>query len=209
MSLINDALKRASESKPPPTTEAGAPLRLAEHRRANEWPLFVLPVLALVILGVAGWFFYKGWDDRRLPGSNPRPTAISARETSAEKSSVAEFSQTPNSPAKPPVSPANATQIGRNAPGVSPAERPATNSAVPTNVSLLSNSSVAAAEPPKPTFPMLKLQGVFFRPSSPSVLINSKTVSVGEKVAGAKVLRIERDSVTVEWNGETKVLTLD
>jgi hypothetical protein len=41
------------------------------------------------------------------------------------------------------------------------------------------------------------------------VLINSKTVGIGEKVAEAKVLAISRESVTLEWNGETKVLTLE
>jgi hypothetical protein len=67
----------------------------------------------------------------------------------------------------------------------------------------------ASVDPPKPTFPPVRLQGVFYRAQNPSVMINSKTVKVGDKLGSVKVLAITRDSVTLQWNGETKVLTLE
>lgn len=61
---------------------------------------------------------------------------------------------------------------------------------------------------PAPTFPTLKLQGVIWNPQRPSVVINGKSLFVGEKVERAIVTAIESDSVTVVWNGEQRVLTL-
>ena len=40
-------------------------------------------------------------------------------------------------------------------------------------------------------------------------MLNARTAYVGDKIANVKVVAITRDSVTVEWNGETRVLTLE
>lgn len=63
--------------------------------------------------------------------------------------------------------------------------------------------------PPKPTFPELKLQGIFYRLNNPTALISGKNVHVGELVQGVKVMAIERNSVTLEMKGERRVLSLD
>ncbi len=62
---------------------------------------------------------------------------------------------------------------------------------------------------PAAAFPDLKLQGIFFRLSKPSVLISGRTLYVGEKVMGAKVVEIDRLNVTMEFNGQKKVLSLE
>ena len=67
----------------------------------------------------------------------------------------------------------------------------------------------APAVASKPEFPALKLQGIFYRASDPSVLINGRTLLIGDSVEQAKILKIERESVTLEWNGQTKVLSLE
>jgi hypothetical protein len=84
-----------------------------------------------------------------------------------------------------------------------------------------SPASVAPASPPAPvvagstpstpssppnTFPKLSLQGIYYRPSRPSAVINSKTVFVGDRVQQAKILAIDRYEVTVQWNNEVRVL---
>jgi hypothetical protein len=71
--------------------------------------------------------------------------------------------------------------------------------------------SVAPAAPPvpKPEFPTLKLQGIFFRQSNPSVLINGKTLRTGERIEGVRIIKIERDNVTLEWSGQTRVVMMD
>jgi hypothetical protein len=44
--------------------------------------------------------------------------------------------------------------------------------------------------------------------SNPSVLINGHNLHVGDIVSGARVVRIERESVTVEMSGQKKVIIL-
>lgn len=64
----------------------------------------------------------------------------------------------------------------------------------------------AAPEPVSTTFPVLTLQGIYFKPSNPSAVINSRTVRVGDRIASAKVLAIDRHEVTVQWNQEVRVI---
>ena len=197
MSLINDALKRASQNKPPaaPSSEPERPLQPVEYTRRSGVPFLLVPVV-LLVLGLAGWFFFKGWQAQRAVNSLSPKLAVAARKL-------------------PPATPTNAVA---QAPVQSASLKTNTEtnlSALPTEVkspaptALTTNVPVAAAEPAKPSFPAVRLQGIFYRLNRPSAMINSKTVSVGEKVANTKVLAINRDSVTLEWNGETKVLTLE
>ncbi len=200
MSLINDALKRASKANPPPPSspnQVEAPLLPAEHRRPSASRL-LWPLLGLV-LASAVWFFVKGWQAGNVGNLSANQTPVLAREPviinypGTLKNSAAQVSTSQNqartnvSAARP--APANSTGLA------------AVNSA--TSV------PATAVEPAKPSFPPVRLQGIFYRPKNPSVMINSKTLLVGEKVAKVKVLAITRDSVTLEWNGETKVLTLE
>lgn len=81
------------------------------------------------------------------------------------------------------------------------------------------NARVEATPPPvtnvpatvaavAPVFPTLKLQGIIWNPKRPSVVINGKSLFVGEKVERAEVMSIDQESVKVLWNGEERVLTL-
>ena len=53
-----------------------------------------------------------------------------------------------------------------------------------------------------------RLQGIFYRTSGASALIDAETVFIGDTVAGARVTAIDRASVTLERDGQTQVLTL-
>ncbi len=55
----------------------------------------------------------------------------------------------------------------------------------------------------------MKLTGIFFRKNNPLALISGKTVGVGDEINGIHVSKIEKDRVTVEWNGQTKELCVD
>ena len=59
-----------------------------------------------------------------------------------------------------------------------------------------------------PTKGQLKVQGIFYRERDPSAIINGQTVTVGDRIGTAKVVAIERQSVTVEIAQERKVLSL-
>ena len=198
MSLINDALKRANEVQPPtpPPAEAGPPLRPAEHKPRAAWPIVVFPAVALFVLALAGWFLVKGYYAAQQLSENRVP--VSARESANQATS----SNQPTAILIPTSNTVN-NQTSRSA-----SERPMTSNSGPSEVIVdtkPTNAESVVTEPPPPTF---KLQGIFYRPSRPSAMVNSKTVFVGDKVGQAKVLAIGRDSVTLQSEGETKVLTL-
>ncbi len=60
----------------------------------------------------------------------------------------------------------------------------------------------------KPGVAGLKLQGVFFSKWKPAALINGKAVYRGELIQGVKVVAIERDGVTLEFEGKKTELKL-
>jgi hypothetical protein len=57
-------------------------------------------------------------------------------------------------------------------------------------------------------FPPLQLQGIFFRPSNPSALINGRTLFIGDYIGEVKVVAIDHRSVKVELEGATKTIPL-
>ena len=68
----------------------------------------------------------------------------------------------------------------------------------------------APAEPESAAqdFPSLKVQGASFGTTNPSVIVSGKTIFVGDKIERAKVVSIERQSITLEAGGQTKVFYL-
>lgn len=66
---------------------------------------------------------------------------------------------------------------------------------------------VPQAEPPAPK-PLYKLQGIFWRPSTPSAVVNGKTVFVGDRVETARVTAIDQNSVTLAVDGESTALVI-
>jgi MSHA biogenesis protein MshK len=174
MSLINDALKRASKSPPPPPVDAGAPFRPAEQPRRSPVLVPAISLIALVIFGLAGWFLYRGWRASHAAAAGGAKTTVAARE---------------NAEARRPGS--LATNLSATA------------------TALASTNALAAAAASQAAVPPYKLNAIFYRTRNPSVVINSKTLYIGDKVAQAKVLAIDRESVTLEKGGQTNVLTLE
>jgi len=64
-----------------------------------------------------------------------------------------------------------------------------------------------AIAPARP-FPKLSLQGVTYTKQNPSVLINGKTLRVGERILEATIVQIGPHGATVEFDGQFKALTL-
>ena len=188
MSLINDALKRATQAQPPsstPAPEPDTPMRPAEPPHGSVGlPVYFMPVLLFVVAG-ACFFIVQGWDAKRQSGLYPDPITIHARETSSGAPDTA--------------------AIAAQDKGAQPVQA--------DRQFALNDSPTATPGAPKAAIdeepaPSLRLQGIFYRPSKPSAVINSKTVYVGDAIAGGKVQSITRNSVTLIVEGETKVLTL-
>ena len=53
-----------------------------------------------------------------------------------------------------------------------------------------------------------RLQGILYRKSKPSALINGQTVFVGDNISGGRVVAIDSQSATLEISGQQKVLKL-
>ncbi len=187
MSLINDALKRASKAPPPPPPiDGGSAFRLAEQPVRSLVPALAISLIALAIFGLAGWFLYRGWQASRAGASSRAKTTVAARETAGDNRAGNESSLSALNSVKPHA-PSQTTSTAGTA----------------TNV------ASATADPTKPALAPLKLNAIFYRAGNPSVVVNSKTLYIGDKAAQAKVLAIDRESVTLERGGQTNVLTLE
>ncbi|HXG48141.1 MAG TPA: hypothetical protein VNO52_10995 [Methylomirabilota bacterium] len=56
--------------------------------------------------------------------------------------------------------------------------------------------------------PEIKLQGIFFRKSGATAMIDGQTVAVGDWIGGVQVTAIDKKTVTVEMGGTSRVLKL-
>jgi hypothetical protein len=179
MSLINDALKRASQSDRNRPSQAALPrpMQPVDTARASRF-LWVLPVIVAVALVLAGWFFWKWWEaSHPAVAADPAPVPVA--------NAVVAATPPPATPVPPPPAPVAAP----------PAKAP---EPIPT---------APIAEPAWPM--ELTLKGIFYNKTSPRALINGKTVGPGESIGGVLVARIETDRVVVEWNGRSKELLLE
>ena len=191
MSLINDALKRARnkvQGTNAPVSDP-APMQPVEQRRPVGLPIYFMPVLLFVVAG-ACYFIVKGWDAKRQAGFYPQPVTIQARELESLKTE-----STAGGEKDYPIPTNRNFSLNDHSP--SRATQPKAAAGAPVQV-----------DSPEATQSSFKLQGIFYSAKSPSAVINSKTVYVGDTIANAKVKAIGRQSVTLEQDGETKVLTL-
>jgi hypothetical protein len=181
MSLINDALKRASQSDRNRPSSAAAPARLqpVAARRSSVLP-WVVGLMVVVVLALAGWFFSQWWN-----ASRPSSVAAIAPTPKVEPVMVL------------PPAPAPAPPVARLEPG------PAVIQPAPA-------AAPVPSAPVEPKWPVaLTLKGIFFSKSNPHALINGRTVGPGDTIGGVLVAKIESDRVRVEWNGQTKELVME
>ena len=84
----------------------------------------------------------------------------------------------------------------------------ATVAKVPTPAVVTTAAPIVVAPAPPVKFPPLRLQSIFYRPANPSVMINGKTLFVTDEINGVKVADIQPSSVTLVLSSQTNVLTL-
>jgi thioredoxin-related protein len=69
-------------------------------------------------------------------------------------------------------------------------------------------ATVAAAAPKKPDA-QPKLQGILYSASRSSVVLDGRSCEEGETIHGMRVIKIERDKVTVEFQGKIEALEMN
>jgi len=185
MSLINDALKRASKTDRDRarSTETHASMQPVAERPGGSLSLVLAGVVVLA-LGLAGWFFWQWWNASHPP-------------TSVQREIVTTVTPAPvvQKVAPPPVVTPPPAKVA--APAPAPVPEPAPAPAPP-------------AKPALVAWPVeLKLMGIFFSKTNPRAIINGKTLVVDDEIQGIRVTKIEHDQVTVEWNGQVKKLVME
>ena len=226
MSLINDALKRAREAEQQRTqkTPPAPPLEPADHaappRRAGR---IVVTVLLLATLGFAALGL-----SRWAGSSGGVPASGTSNEVAAASLSSPKTVATPAERLAIPTGTnlmARQGSVPHSDPSAAPAPAsPASSSPPATDLRAAIPESIQAEPPGSPgedastavqpvaeveaRFPELKLQSIVFRLRNPSVVIDGEMLGVGDTVKGARVAKIERHAVTMEWQGQTNVLRL-
>jgi hypothetical protein len=175
---------------------------------AKSSPLSVLLAAGgLVSLLLAGWLFWQLWNARNKPGS-----IVVAANTAPPVAShvmpppVAAPKSAPVTPAAP-ANPASAPVVVAATPVAAPPVVAPPVAAPPVVVPPVAPPSAARDNPI--AWPVeMKLNAIFFSKTNPRVLINGNLYGTGDEIQGVVLKKIEKDEVTVEWNGHSKVLTI-
>jgi hypothetical protein len=218
MSLINDALKRASQAQKMRGTPVatGGPLQpVASDSSSRNVLKVVAPLVAVALLATAGWFTWQWWKHRPAAGS---------AQTAATPVGVSKPAETNAASASAPTTAKlviNTNLVVRPAPGA--VAKAAPTAGVPIPAKAATTPAPVVTAPPAPSanvaavapsvslpveFPTLKLQGIYYRMTKSSVLINGQHLYVGDSLGNVKIVAIDRQSVTLEYKGQKKVLAL-
>jgi len=210
MSLINDALKRATKLK-------GASNQLQPVFGKKQGPSkAVLIGGAAVVVGLAGWLGLKYFG-----GSKP-PVEVAAGPGKPEVRAT--FT---NAPLNNPVTTASNTfqaVSNLNSQGAEIVATMVTNPVVAppvvetgaTNAAPVAEPVDVAVTPPPPPvdikqptpFPAVRLQAIFFRTNNSIVRINGRSVKQGDMIDGVRIGAIEPSAVELEFRGVVKSLAL-
>jgi hypothetical protein len=188
MSLINDALKRASQSDKSRPAQARLPRPMqpvATPPRGGDSSPWLVAAMAVAGTGlaVALVFFLT---QRNAVRSIAAPVPIQP-----VKQTVAQA---------PPPAPTPAPIVQKPLPPPEATTPPPAVSAVPVII-----PPVAALE----VFPTnLTVKAIFYSKINPRALVNGRTVETGDKIGDVLVTGIMSDRVFVDWKGQSKVLMM-
>ena len=206
MSLINDALKQARQNPTSKPGTAPTPLQPSGTRRRAGRSIFLVPLI-LVLVAAGSWCWLKWWEGQLTDRRVSQPVQIAARTKTKLASESSPTLTNPPEPMTLAIIPLAGSGVSNRPPAVAANDTNvvAASPVVSTTASGPTNLVIA----PPATFPVLKLQGIFYSATRPSAFINNQAVFVGEKILQARVIAIGRQGVTVFWNGQTKMLNLE
>lgn len=236
MSAINDALRRASSAAksgsaspltpmpveprdqlaPPPVAEAPPPVAeearpaigavppLLRPQPAKKGSKLLLVLIVLVVLGGVGAGLFYLWQKQRLVALAKIDSRTGTEEEISDNDRIAALFNDEKAATKLAGTGVQSNSVP-SAAAVTP--RPVPAAPVPVNVTVAPAAPAPVALPPV-RFPPLRLQSIFYRPASPSVIINGKTLFVSDEINGVTVADIQASSVTLVLGGHTNILTL-
>lgn len=179
MSLINDALKRARDAQPKNPPPSGAPPLQPVEPPARSGALWWLLVAAVLLLGAAGVILGPALRGRKsTPVLTAKTTEIPA-------------------PAPAAIAPASAT---KSIPTSSAAVTPVVTNTNPTPVAVenppAAKTNAPAVAAPAENWP--KVQGIVFNAARPLAVVNSRPVTVGDRVGDFQVKQITQTTVVFQ-----------
>ncbi|HEX4645225.1 MAG TPA: hypothetical protein VH598_06405 [Verrucomicrobiae bacterium] len=135
--------------------------------------------LILAVVLALAGIFLWRWFEKRAPQPTEEKTASNS---AIQKPAPPAVVASPVPIAPPPVAASNAPNAATN---------------------------IVESPVPKPLPPAFKLQSIFYNPKNPSVVINGKTLFLGDHVGEAWVISIRQDSATIVTSaGKTNLLEL-
>lgn len=197
MSLINEALKRAKQQTaappklPAPELEFKSSDNSGNPESGMSWPTPVGLAMIALLAGVLVWHY----------GFN---TAKPETEVRARTMAPAGELAKPEPPTGVPMMEAAKAASATIAAVQQVATSNAQDVASATVATPATNAVAAVPEPPA-----LKLQGIVYSPTRPSVMINGKTLLPGEKVQGFTVTRIGANFAVLSDGKKEVRLTLE
>ncbi len=204
MSLINDALKRVKQAQQqnPFGGSPSEPLQpVEEPNRRAQLLRSMIALLALITLACSGWFFWKWW---RGEFRASQPANVAKIESPAQLKDR-------QAPRKSIIVVSTNIVVRPNpAATLAPLAEAASTNAPLTSPQTQADAPAPPAEPAAPPSPVadLKLRSIIYREGKPAAVINGDMLYVGDEIRGARVVRIDRHTVTVERKGETNQLQL-
>lgn len=222
MSMINDALRRASSTArgtgapPPPPPPPAEP----EYQPADPPPLPASAFPAPPPLGFQEDSLPPGLESEEPSGSRRNTVqlvlamalvlvvgAVAALNHFQKKKQEQVVDVSANAGSKKILPNANAVQAAAQTLAAISNRAAAATAPLPV-AAATPVVAVPAAPVPPPKFPPLRLQSIFYRPSNPSVMINGRTLFLDDEIQGVTVADIHPSSVTLVLSGHTNVLTL-
>jgi len=222
MSLINDALRRANpkpqESRP--ASGLGVSLQPVEYKSERKtWLRLLAGPVAVGLFGLSAWLLWTaGKPTPRInsamdvTGHQMLPGVVAAAHDELGRAAkLAPLTQEGKAEAGHQLNTnlAASTDFAVQLPPATtaPATTQLTREVKPVEVRPIF-TALADGTKTEVAVPKLKLQGIYFRRTNPSVLINGRTLFSGDRVEGARVVTIDRQTVTVEFGGQITLLTL-
>jgi hypothetical protein len=237
MSLINDALKRASSNNKRDSNDL-SPMQPAQMRRRNRpggGVGMTIILICFVIAGAATLGAWAYWNKKYqtpqnqppaqaakvVPAPDAQATAAAAAAAAAAKTNNNPIARAANTLRKVEANNNDGEKIAdsmkapvaaaTHAPSSAPAQTPVASAPKP----VAATAPPTQAHTPTPAQPVAtapagpKLQAIFFRPNNPTAIINGKTVREGDEIAGGySVVEIKRQSVRIQKGADARELPL-
>jgi hypothetical protein len=196
MSRINEALKRAQQAQQenPPATPPLEFRPVDPDQQSDRHPALLYVGLACVtvaIFGLSGLLVYF------VSQSKSHTLQVAARVVDPPLASLAAGVTNPPPEPAPSQPPGETTSVETTPGYIERPDEPNTNG-MPVVAAIVEAIKPATA----------KLQGIFFNPQNPSAVINGRSVYLGDRVNGFRVMGISPVAVTLVSATGTNVLSL-